>query len=251
MLTPQQHPYLNESFSEDPLLPPVLIEARDISLLYRIKKGFIRGIKSRFQALDQISITLRAGDRIGLVGRNGSGKSSLLQVLARIIRPDSGRLIIPPKTRILLLSIAAGFENALSGRENAMLSALYLGMDLVTAEARLDEIKAFSELDDFFDQPLYTYSSGMISRLGFAVALQVEPDVLLIDEILSVGDHHFQQKSKNALMNRLRSNQATIIATHDISLLRETTTHTLWIENGKVQHYGPTHETLELYEKAS
>lgn len=229
---------------------PTVIEAREISLYYRLKKGFFHGIKSQFQALNHISLTLHAGDRIGLIGRNGAGKSSLLQILAGIIRPDSGSLRIAPQTRILLLSIAAGFEGTLTGRENAILSALYLGMDLSTAQSRLNEIKEFSELADFFDQPLYTYSSGMISRLGFSVALQVDPDVLLIDEILSVGDHHFQQKSKTAFLNRLRPHQIIIIATHDLQLLRETTTHSLWIENGQLKHFGSTAETLDLYQKS-
>ncbi len=248
METEVSNPTILKDFSSDS--SPILIDAHDLSLFYRVKKGFFLGLKSQFQALDQISITLRAGDRIGLIGRNGAGKSSLLQILARIIRPDSGKLTIAPKARILLLSIAAGFENSLTGRENAILSALYLGMDLATAQARLDEIKAFSELSDFFDRPLYTYSSGMISRLGFAVALQVDPDVLLVDEILSVGDHYFQQKSKNALLHRLRKDQAIIIATHDLNLLRETTSHILWMENGRARYFGPSIETLDLYEKA-
>ncbi|MCS7062796.1 MAG: ABC transporter ATP-binding protein [Methylacidiphilales bacterium] len=230
---------------------PYLIQANKISLYYRIQKGFIRGFKARFQALHEVSLTLRSGDRIGLIGRNGAGKTTLLQILARIIRPDKGTLTTAPHIRTLLLSIAAGFESSLTGRQNALLSALYLGLDHATATSRLPEIQSFSELEDFFDQPLYTYSSGMVSRLGFAVALQTDPDVLLIDEILSVGDHHFQEKSKNALLHRLRPSQAVLIATHDLSLLQQITTHTLWLENGRVRYFGPTPETLDLYQKNS
>jgi len=158
----------------------------------------------RFWALEDVDLSLAPGDRLGVVGRNGSGKSTLLRTIAGIITPDRGRLTRAPVT-CQLLSLAVGFLPHLSGRDNAILSGLMLGLRRREIVSRLPQILDFSELGDFFDQPISSYSTGMLARLGFSVAMQVEPDVLLIDEVLSVGDAEFQQKSGAALRERIHS----------------------------------------------
>src|SRR3954471_8686390 len=140
----------------------------------------------RFWALEDVSLVLNRGERVGVIGRNGAGKSTLLRTLAGIIEPDRGRIARAPVT-CQLLSLAVGFMLHLSGRDNAVLSGLLLGLRRREIEKRLPAIHEFSELGDFFEQPISTYSTGMLARLGFSVAMQVEPEVLLIDEVLSVG----------------------------------------------------------------
>ena len=165
-----------------------LIELRNVGVAFSAQRRFGSG---KFWALEDVTLNLRHGERLGVIGRNGAGKSTLLRVLAGILQPDRGTVKRAAVT-CQLLSLALGFTPYLSGRDNAILSGLMLGLRRREIESRLPSIQEFSELGDFFEQPIATYSAGMVVRLGFSVAIQVEPDVLLIDEVLAVGDAEFQ-----------------------------------------------------------
>jgi lipopolysaccharide transport system ATP-binding protein len=199
-----------------------------------------------FWALEDVSFSLRPGESLGILGPNGSGKSTLLRVLARISRPTSGRIVTHGRVSALL-ELGAGFEPQLSGRENALLNAVLLGLSLKEARETLPEIIAFSELGDFIDQPMRTYSSGMFVRLGFAVAVHVRPEILLVDEVLAVGDAEFQSKCF-AHMERLRQSGVTIIfASHDLPAVQRYTDRAMLLEHGRTVLEGKPAEVVHTY----
>ena len=200
----------------------------------------------RFWALEDVSLELAAGDRLGVIGRNGAGKSTLLRVIAGILAPDRGR-ISRKKLSCQLLSLAVGFQPHLSGRDNAILSGLMLGLHRRDIERRLPQIVEFSELGDFFNEPISTYSTGMLSRLGFSVAMQVDPDILLIDEVLAVGDADFREKSAAALRERIHSGCSVVLVSHEERAIRDICTHAIWIEHGRGVMHGRAEEVLEAY----
>ena len=203
---------------------------------------------SRFWALEDVSLSLKRDQRLGVIGRNGAGKSTLLRVLAGILRPDRGR-IRRGAVSCQLLSLALGFTSHLSGRDNAVLSGLMLGLRQRDIVARLPAIREFSELGDFFEQPIATYSSGMLMRLGFSVAIQSEPDVLLIDEVLAVGDAEFQQKSGHAPRERMRQGQTVVLVSHDEAQIAKLCDRVLWIEHGKSVMEGDRDEVFAAYHR--
>jgi len=200
----------------------------------------------RFWALEDVSLTLNRGERLGVIGRNGAGKSTLLRTLAGIIEPDRGRITRAPVT-CQLLSLAVGFMLHLSGRDNAVLSGLLLGLRRREIEKRLPAIHEFSELGDFFEQPISTYSTGMLARLGFSVAMQVEPEVLLIDEVLSVGDADFAKKSGAALRARIHGGTTVVFVSHSDAQIREVCDRALWIEHGRSVMQGDVDDVLRAY----
>jgi lipopolysaccharide transport system ATP-binding protein len=204
-----------------------------------------------FWALEDVSLTLREGETLGLVGRNGAGKSTLLRVIAGILRPDRGRVLKARPLRIQLLSLGLGFIPHLSGRENAIFSGMLLGMSRRNVERRLAAIHEYSELGDFFDEPLGTYSSGMMMRLGFSVAMQAEPDVLLIDEVLGVGDAEFMEKSGGDLRRRMKSGMTCVLVSHQDSTITELSDRVAWIEHGRTRAAGETEEILARYHAAA
>lgn len=204
----------------------------------------------RFWALEDVSLELARGERLGVVGRNGSGKSTLLRTIAGIITPDRGRITRAPVS-CQLLSLALGFVPHLSGRDNAVLSGLMLGLRRREVVRRLPAILEFSELGDFFDQPISSYSTGMLMRLGFSVAMQVEPDVLLIDEVLAVGDTEFQQKSGDALRERIRSGTTVVFVSHGDAQIQQVCDRVLWIEHGRSMLQGPVDAVLAAYHAAT
>ncbi len=203
----------------------------------------------RFWALEEVSLTLRRGERLGVIGRNGAGKSTLLRVLAGILEPDRGTVTRKPIS-VQLLALALGFVPYLTGRDNAVLSGLMLGLRRHDIRDRLEAIKDFSELGDFFEQPIATYSSGMVMRLGFSVAIQVDPDVLLIDEVLSVGDAEFKEKSGLALRERINDGRAVVLVSHDESQIASICDRVLWIEEGRSVMEGPRDDVFAAYNAA-
>src|SRR5262249_13385528 len=156
----------------------------------------------------------------GIIGRNGAGKSTLLRVLAGILTPDKGGMTRKPAV-CQLLTLALGFQRHLSGRDNAILSGLMLGLRRSEIEQRLPKVIEFSELGDFFEEPISAYSTGMVMRLGFSVAIQIDPDILLIDEVLSVGDAEFQKKSAAALHEHIHSDRTVVLVSHDLESIRK------------------------------
>jgi len=200
----------------------------------------------RFWALEDVSLSLRRGERLGVIGRNGAGKSTLLRMLAGIIAPDRGRLT-RARASCQLLSLALGFMPHLSGRDNAVLSGLMLGMRRREIVGRLPAILEFSELGAFFEQPISSYSTGMLVRLGFSVAMQVEPDVLLIDEVLAVGDAEFQEKSGAALRARIHGGTTVVFVSHSDAQIRQVCNRALWIEHGRSVMQGEVDTVLAAY----
>lgn len=212
----------------------------------------IRRIGSRgYWALEDVSLDLHEGKTLGLIGRNGAGKSTLLRVIAGILRPDRGRVVSRRPLRIQMLSLGLGFVPHLSGRDNAIMSGMLLGMSRREIERRLPAIHDYSELGDFFAQPLNCYSSGMVMRLGFSVAMQAEPDVLLIDEVLGVGDAEFLEKSAGDIRQRMRSGMTCVLVSHQDETIRELCAQAVWVEHGRLIVQAGVDEALAAYHAAA
>lgn len=199
-----------------------------------------------FWALRDINLTVPRGTTVGLIGRNGSGKSTLLKIISRILYPTSGEVKINGKISTLL-ELGAGFHPDFTGRENIFLNASILGLSRKETERRLNDIIEFAELGDFIDNPVRNYSSGMYMRLGFSVAVHVDPDILLVDEVMAVGDMAFQKKCHEKI-NEFRSKGKTIVfVTHDMGLVQRICDHALWLENGSVVADGKANEVINKY----
>ena len=196
-----------------------------------------------------MSFDLFEGDSLGVIGKNGVGKSTLLRLLAGVMCPDCGTLV-NSGVSTSLLSLNLGFLPYLSGRENAILGGMFQGMAREVIAAKMDEIVRFAELEEFIDEPVSSYSSGMKARLGFAVAFQIQPDVLLIDEVIGVGDADFQRKSVEVMKERIRSHDTTIVfVSHSAALIRELCSRAVWIEDRIVQVEGDVETVLGAYEE--
>jgi lipopolysaccharide transport system ATP-binding protein len=199
--------------------------------------------------LEDVSFEIRHGETIGLIGSNGSGKSTTLALIAGVLFPQAGRIEV--EGRICpLLELGAGFVFDLSGRENVILNGVLLGLTRREIIARLDEIIAFSELQQFMDQPLRTYSTGMIARLGFSIAVHLDPEVLLIDEILSVGDLHFQLKCNDKIDEFKREQVTIVLVSHSIDQIQRLCDRVIWLAGGRVVGDGPPHLILPQYRLA-
>lgn len=238
------------------------IEVRAVSKNFRIYHEVNRTLKSallrggrrsryeEFRALDDVDLDITEGASFGLVGNNGSGKSTLLKCLAKILVPDSGT--IRRNGRIAaLLEVGSGFHPELSGRDNIYLNGSILGMSRPEITAKLDEIVAFSGVERFIDQPVKNYSSGMYVRLGFAVAIHVEPDILLVDEVLAVGDAEFQDKCGEKFSQFRREGRTVVLVSHSLPQVRSMATQAAWIDGGKVVEVGDAAGVLDAYENFS
>lgn len=202
-----------------------------------------------FTAVKGISFSVEEGEILGIIGKNGSGKSTLLKSIAGIFKPDSG-LIDVGTHQVSLMSIGAGFMRELTGRENIMIAGLLLGFSPEYIKEKEDEVIEFSELGDFIDKPVRTYSSGMYSKLSFSITAMMEPDIMLIDEVLSVGDTKFKLKSLNKMKNLILDNKRTvIIVSHDLSTLSGMCHRVLWMHEGEKISLGETNEVLEKYKE--
>jgi len=236
---------------------------QDVSVRYRVptepistfKEHVIRALQGKrvgireFWALDGIDLKIREGESLGIIGRNGAGKSTLLKVISRILRPTRGRVWVRGSVAPLI-ELGAGFHPELTGRENIFLNGAMLGFSGSEMKEKFERIVEFAELQDFIDAPLRTYSSGMKVRLGFAVATDVNPDILIIDEILSVGDEAFQKKC-HARMQSFRENGTTILfVSHALGSVAELCDRAIWIDGGHIKHAGPVDEAIHAY-KAS
>jgi len=197
--------------------------------------------------LNDLDLEIQQGERIGLVGRNGAGKSTLLRIIGGIYPPAGGTVWRDPKKTVALLSLGLGFKGDLSGRDNALLAAMLQGMTRREAKQRLDAIGEFTELGEFYEQPVKTYSSGMRSRLGFATGLLLDTDILLLDEILAVGDQGFRQKAREALKDRLSPDKTVILVHHMEQAIKETCHRAVWLEQGRVRDDGSVAEVLAAY----
>jgi ABC-2 type transport system ATP-binding protein/lipopolysaccharide transport system ATP-binding protein len=231
----------------------------NISVMYRVPKEKLSGIKEYairliqrqlqyedFWALRELSLQVKKGEVFGIVGRNGAGKSTTLKVIARVLQPTRGRMVtrgsISP-----FLELGAGFHPELTGRENIFLNSALLGHSRVETNEHLLEIIEFAGIGDFIEAPIRTYSTGMIARLGFSVATTFQPDVLLIDEVLSVGDVKFQEKCINR-MNSFRDQGTTIIiVSHDMGMVSHFCERAAWLSEGQIQAIGPASDVVRDY----
>jgi ABC-type polysaccharide/polyol phosphate transport system ATPase subunit len=207
-------------------------------------RGAARGVE--FWALQDVSFTVTTGELVGIIGRNGAGKTTLLRILARITAPTAGVARVRGRLSALL-DVGTGFHDELTGRENMFLSGAILGMSRRDVRARFDRIAAFSGVERFLDTPLKRYSAGMRLRLAFAVAAHLEPDVLVIDEALAVGDAEFQRRCMGRMEDLQRSGRTVVFVSHDLGAIGRLCERALWLDQGHVAFDGPTHETLRRY----
>ncbi len=225
----------------------VMLELDQVCLSYHSRRqSFDHG---SHHVLDRISLQVFEGETLGIIGRNGVGKTTLLRLMAGILAPTSGRVWQHPGKKSSLLTIGLGFRPDLSGRDNAMLAAMLQGATARQARSYLEEIKDFSELGDSFEERVKTYSSGMMARLGFTTALMTHVDVLLVDEVLSVGDAQFREKAQKAMIERISGDQTVVFVSHMEGQVREICNRAVCINEGTIVAEGPPAAVLETYRK--
>lgn len=191
----------------------------------------------KFEALHDISFEIKNGEAVGFIGANGAGKSTILSLIAQVLQPDRGKLVV--RGRISpLLELGAGFHPEMTGKENIYLNAILLGMQSSEVTKKLASIIEFSELGNFISQPTRTYSTGMLARLGFSIAVHIEPEILLIDEILAVGDAHFQKKSYNKIMEFKKKDVTIVLVSHDLQAIESFCDKVIWLEKGRIVEMG-------------
>ena len=239
------------------------ISLREVSKLYRrygrrhtvgtLKSALLSGIGRRalspdatVPALTDLSFEVAPGEMVGVIGPNGSGKSTLLKLLAGIVRPTSGTVAVRGRLAALL-ELGAGFHPEISGRENIEINGLLLGLSRRQIAGRFDEIVRFAEIEEFLDAPLKTYSSGMAVRLGFSIAAHSDPDVLLVDEVLAVGDEAFSHRCLEKFAEFERAGKTILVVSHDLGLVSERCRRAIWLDRGRLAADGPAQETVTLY----
>jgi lipopolysaccharide transport system ATP-binding protein len=226
-----------------------LITLQHVGLRYVYDKSFFnRKSRKEFWALKDVSLELEKGEMLGIIGRNGAGKSTLMKVLAGVLSPDRGQLICHQPMHVQLLCLGIGFEATLSGRDNVVLCGMLLGKSKAYMEAKMETIIAFSELEDFIDEPIYSYSTGMAGRLGFSISLEADPDVLLIDEMLGAGDSSFALKSKAAIEKKLSEDRTFVLISHHADTIRSLCQRAIWLEQGVTHMAGNAQEVSQAYE---
>lgn len=243
-------------YSED------IIRIEGVSVQYRLpgerihtfKEYVIRLVQKRikfkdFQALRDVNLQIRKGEIFGIIGNNGAGKSTLLRVISRVLIPTHGRVWIKGKVSPLL-ELGAGFHPELTGRENVYLNGTILGHSRREIEAHMDEIIEFSELGDFINSPLRTYSSGMYARLGFAAATTWQPDILILDEVLSVGDESFQRKCETRMKGFRNGKTTSIMVSHSMDSVQSLCERAAWLDHGTIRAVGPADEVIAKYRQA-
>lgn len=234
------------------------IEIKDVHISYKtvqattVKNALLRFNKStvrRTKAVKGVSFNVEKGEIVGLVGRNGSGKSTLLRSIAGVFAPDKGTIDTKGQS-VSLLAVGIGFQNELSGRDNIFLSGLLMGFTEEEIRAKYDEIVAFSELEEFIDSPVKTYSSGMHSKLAFSITAFLEPEVLLIDETLSVGDRRFRRKSSEKMKELIfQEHRTVIIVSHSSDSIRNLCSRVIWLDDGLIVMDGPVQEVMAAYDE--
>lgn len=238
-----------------------MIKINNVTLDYKVQKEQVHSLKEylvnifkgkltyeSFRAVDSVSIDIKKGEVVGIVGRNGAGKSTLLKVISGVLTPTIGEIkingVIAP-----MLELGAGFDQDLTARENIFLNGAILGYTKEFLESKYEEIVDFSELRDFIDQPVRTFSSGMTMRLAFSIATIVEPEILIVDEILSVGDAHFKAKSENRMRELMAGGTTVLMVSHALPQIRDLCNRVVWLEKGKVKMDGDTESVCDEYAK--
>ncbi len=238
-----------------------MIEVKNVSMKFRMSDEPINSLKevfttavsgklkfNEFLALDNISFDLEKGKTLGLIGRNGAGKSTTLKLISGILKPTSGQIITRGNI-VPMLELGAGFDLELTGRENIYLNGAILGYSKEYLESKYQEIVDFAEISDFIDMPIRNYSSGMMARLAFSIASVVQPEILIVDEILSVGDAYFKEKSYKRMQELMSGGATVLFVSHDLDKIAEMCDEVVWLERGKVVKIGPAKELCEEYSK--
>lgn len=202
-----------------------------------------------FRALDDVSFEVKKGEVVGIIGTNGSGKSTILKIISGAMIPTSGKVVVD-KEKIQLLTLGTGFDRELTGRENVYLNGAIIGYTKEYIDAHYEEIVKFAELEGFMEEKVRNYSSGMVSRLGFAIAtIRDTPEILILDEVLSVGDMFFRKKSEARIKEMMQGGSTVLIVSHSTSVIRNNCTKAVWIEKGKLRAVGSPKEVCDAYEK--
>lgn len=238
-----------------------MIKVKDVTMRFRMNSDKIMSLKEfittalrgkleyqEFTALDRVSFNVKKGETLGLIGRNGAGKSTLLKVISGILKPTEGSVqcygnIVP------MLELGSGFDYDLTGRENIFLNGAILGYSEEFLKGKYQEILDFSELGDFIEAPIRNYSSGMLARLAFSIATVVKPEVLIVDEILSVGDANFQEKSRERMLDLMGGGTTVLFVSHGLEQIRGMCSRVLWLERGQVKMLGETRDVCDAYAK--
>lgn len=236
-----------------------IIEVSDVSMRFRMANDRLSGLKeyvvqllrgkikyNEFEALKHVSFSVNRGEVVGLIGHNGAGKSTMLKVLSRIYKPTEGSVTVRGNVAPML-ELGSGFDWELTGRENVYLNGAILGYSKEFIDSKYDEIIAFSEIGQFVDIPMRNYSSGMIARLAFSVASVVVPEVLIVDEVLAVGDANFQTKSYARMMELMHGGTTVLFVSHDLDQIRKMCHRVVWLEHGQVRMFGETQEVCDAY----
>ncbi len=239
------------------------ITLQNVTVRYKVAKEQVRTFKEyairriqgriqhdEFLALKDVNLTVEKGEVFGLIGANGAGKTTLLRLVARVMRPTQGRVQVIGGVAPLL-AMGAGFHNELTGRENVYLNGAILGFTRQQMDEKFPRIVDFAEIWDFIDAPLRTYSSGMMARLGFAVATDSMPDILIVDEILSVGDSAFQEKSLARIRSFQENGATTLLVTHGMEMVKKMCTRVAWLDGGEIRQIGKPGEVVNAYHKPS
>jgi len=238
-----------------------MIEVSDVTMRFRMNNDKIMSLKefvttairgklnyNEFTALEHVSFDVKKGETLGLIGHNGAGKSTMLKVISGILKPTEGSVschgnIVP------MLELGSGFDLDLTGRENIFLNGAILGYSEEFLNEKYEEIVEFSELGQFIEMPIRNYSSGMLARLAFSIATVVKPEILIVDEILSVGDANFQEKSRRRMMELMGGGITVLFVSHSLDQIREMCNRVVWLDHGQVKMYGPAEEVCDAYEQ--
>jgi len=238
-----------------------MVEVKNVTMRFKMSDEPINSLKeiftsalrgklkfNEFNALDDVSFEILKGETLGLIGTNGAGKSTTLKVISGILKPTKGSVITRGNV-VPMLELGAGFDLELTGKENIYLNGAILGYSKEYLESKYDEIVAFAEIGDFIDMPIRNYSSGMMARLAFSIASFIEPEILIVDEILSVGDFAFQKKSRNRMKELMSGGATVLFVSHDIDQIKEMCDKVLWLDHGTVRKFGNTEEVCDEYIK--
>lgn len=239
-----------------------IIEVNDVSMRFRMANDRITSIKefaiakvtgklkyNEFEALKHVRFDVQRGEVVGLIGHNGAGKSTMLKVISGILKPTEGSVTVRGNIAPML-ELGSGFDFDMTGRENIFLNGAILGYSKEFLESKYQDIVDFSEIGQFMDMPLRNYSSGMIARLAFSIATVVVPEVLIVDEVLSVGDADFQEKSRRRMMELMSGGTTVLFVSHSLQQIRQMCTRVVWLEHGEVQKIGNTAEVCDEYERS-
>lgn len=236
-----------------------IIQIQDVSMRFRLSNDRISSLKEfvttalrgklqykEFEALKHVSFDVNRGETIGIIGRNGSGKSTLLKIISGILKPTQGSVVVHGNV-VPMLELGSGFDMDLTGHENIYLNGAILGYSEEFLRAKFDEIIAFSELGEFINVPIRNYSSGMLMRLAFSVAAMVEPEILIADEILAVGDEAFQHKSMSRMKEMMAGGTTVLLVSHSLDQIREVCDRVIWIDQGQIKMIGKTEKVCAAY----